>query len=194
MKFDNEKKVCLSKLENSDKSKKGSVDEEIRDLIKLINQHPDYYTTSSCAGRIMILSPSASGKKYETTWHYQSHKAVSYKDLSQVLDKLPKEDLWFRMESPILHLAARDLDSADLLLKLANNSGFRRSAILSFKNRIIIEIFMPDRIDAPIAYNGKLIVGPVNLKVLVNSANSKLSLARKKLKKFEKIIKNLLLK
>lgn len=41
-----------------DKSPKGSLDEPIRDLVHLINQHPNYVTLSSCSGRIALFDPS----------------------------------------------------------------------------------------------------------------------------------------
>lgn len=40
-----------------DKSPKGSVDEPIRPLVDLINQHPSFSTLSSCSGRISLFQP-----------------------------------------------------------------------------------------------------------------------------------------
>ena len=53
--FEKEKQDFLSK---KDKSKKGSIDDGIIGLINLINSKSDYYTTSSCAGRIVLLDNS----------------------------------------------------------------------------------------------------------------------------------------
>lgn len=39
-----------------DLSRKGSVDEAIVPLVRYINAREEYYTTSSCAGRISIFS------------------------------------------------------------------------------------------------------------------------------------------
>ncbi|MBW3019386.1 hypothetical protein KY329_04350, partial [Candidatus Woesearchaeota archaeon] len=55
MDFDNDKKNALTKL---DKSTKGSIDEPVIPILNLINSMNDYYTTSSCSGRIMIMEPS----------------------------------------------------------------------------------------------------------------------------------------
>lgn len=38
-----------------DRSKKGSLDAPIVELVGLINGHPDYVTTSSCSGRIALF-------------------------------------------------------------------------------------------------------------------------------------------
>lgn len=39
-----------------DLSRKGNIDESIRELISFINSLDEYVTTSSCSGRIIVLS------------------------------------------------------------------------------------------------------------------------------------------
>ena len=51
--FDIEKERVLK--EKSDISRKGNIDEPIIDLVKYINWQTNYYTTSSCSGRIAIF-------------------------------------------------------------------------------------------------------------------------------------------
>jgi len=51
MTFQKHKKDFLNK---KDKSKKGSIDGEIKKLVDKINSLENYYTTSSCSGRILI--------------------------------------------------------------------------------------------------------------------------------------------
>ena len=53
--FDKQKSSCLSQ---ADISKKGSIDVGISDLVNYINSQNDYFTTSSCSGRISIFSES----------------------------------------------------------------------------------------------------------------------------------------
>ena len=50
--FDKQKEQSLKGI---DHSKKGSFDAPIHDLIVYINSHQDYFTTSSCSGRIHIF-------------------------------------------------------------------------------------------------------------------------------------------
>ena len=164
MNFLNEKKQALSKL---DKSRKGDLDEHILNLVKLINNHPDYYTTSSCSGRIMFIKPSKI--KHEAEWLFSSHEPIKLNDLP--LNKLPEETIWFRVEPPILHICAKDLDSAYYLLKKANELGFRRSALLSFKKRIIVEILFLEKMDVPFSKDIEL--SDEYLQLLIKEANNK---------------------
>jgi len=55
--FRKQKFACLSKI---DLSKKGSIDEAVADVVVFINHLDQYFTTSSCSGRIYI---------YEEVYH-----------------------------------------------------------------------------------------------------------------------------
>lgn len=46
------KAQCLSK---ADLSRKGGVDEDVVEFVQLLNEREQYFTTSSCAGRIILL-------------------------------------------------------------------------------------------------------------------------------------------
>jgi hypothetical protein len=46
------KEQCLSK---ADLSRKGSVDEDVVGLVQLLNAREQFFTTSSCAGRVLLL-------------------------------------------------------------------------------------------------------------------------------------------
>lgn len=86
--FESRKHQVVSSLvetldaERRDKSPKGFIDAPILNLIHIINRHCDYYTTSSCSGRIAIycegleeqegLEKTTKGGK----WLYVSHDPV----------------------------------------------------------------------------------------------------------------------
>lgn len=50
--FSQWKKQCLKKL---DQSKKGSVDQDIEHIVSLINSRAEFFTTSSCSGRVILI-------------------------------------------------------------------------------------------------------------------------------------------
>lgn len=56
--FEERKRAVLESLASDarDKSRAGGVDAPIADLIHRINQHPFFFTTSSCSGRVSIFS------------------------------------------------------------------------------------------------------------------------------------------
>lgn len=88
MTFLNQKKTYLAK---SDKSKKGSLDEKVVPLLTEINKNPNYYTTSSCSGRVYLWK--GTGKKSETQWLKVSHDLID----KNFFDCDEKNDLvWLR--------------------------------------------------------------------------------------------------
>lgn len=179
MSFNNQKKVFLKR---ADKSKEGHIDKEIEQLVKKINSLNNYYTTSSCAGRIVLLEKK-SDKKQEARWLFKKHGKANLKEIKKALKKLSRHDIWFRQEAAIFHIACRTIDDAQKLINLARSIGFKRSGIQSTKNKIIVEIASSEYIDAIIAKNGKLLVNDNYLKILINEANKKLEKNKEKLKK-----------
>lgn len=47
--------VALTDKDHPDASPKGTIDEHLLPLIRLINSHPDMFTTSSCSGRVSVF-------------------------------------------------------------------------------------------------------------------------------------------
>jgi tRNA wybutosine-synthesizing protein 3 len=188
MAFEKDKNNILSRI---DKSKKGSIDKEIKNLVYLINSLKDYYTTSSCSGRIMILKKAESGKKCDVDFFFSSHEEVCFDDVIKKLDRIPKEELWFRQESMIMHIACRKMEDAQKILDIASNAGLKHSGIITTRKKIIVEIIGSEHIDTIIAKNGSLYAAEEHLKLLVDEANKKLELNKKKIKIFYDLIKNL---
>ena len=186
MSFENQKTTFLKK---TDKSQKKSVDKEIIPLISSINKKPDYYTTSSCSGRIVILKKK-SYKKQETKWLYSTHKKATFKQLKASLKTIPKEELWFRQEPIILHVCCKTIDNAKKLLNTARKI-FKRAGIITLNKKIIIEIIGTEFIYTIIAKNRKLLVNDSYLKELVKEANKKLTANKNKIKKFHNLIKTI---
>ena len=180
MQFQNQKKTFLKKL---DKSKKGEIDKEILPLINKINKSKDYYSTSSCSGRIVLLSKKP-GKKKGSKWLLAAHKKTNLKQIKKALKSLPKLDVYFRFEPLILHIAAESIEHAQRIVNLARSLGFKRTGIQSTKNRIIVEIASTEILNTIIAKNSKLLVDNNYLKILIQEANKKLEINKEKIKEF----------
>ncbi len=186
MDFDIQKKKTLDALYKPDQSKKGNVDVQIKDLLDLINDKYDYYTTSSCAGRINLFVEPKSGRKDHAEWLFVSHDTAQADSVLESVAKLPKETVWFRFESAILHICCRDMGAAKTLVDLAHKMGFKHSGIISMSKRIMVEIVSTERIDTPISKEGKLLVSEDYITFLVEKANKKLDKNRERIDKFKK--------
>ncbi|RLF77947.1 hypothetical protein DRN32_07240, partial [Thermococci archaeon] len=115
--FDLQKKKALESLNEA--LEKGLVDSDIISLLNKINSLENYFTTSSCSGRISVMQLPDFGDKLNAIWLGKWHSEVK---IEEVLDAINKHDegmLWFMLNSPILHIAARTLEDAVELLNLA---------------------------------------------------------------------------
>ncbi len=189
--FEKHKADFLSK---TDKSKKGSIDKPIRKLVDAINGLDNYYTTSSCSGRIVLLHKAGLGKntnkKNTVKWLLVSHEPISLQALKNAIAKIPKQgEVWLLCESLILHVASRSLDDAISLMKLFQQSGLKRSALISAtKNKAMVEIIGNDRIEMPISLEGELLASGPALSFLVEDSNAKLTRQFERISILEKTI------
>lgn len=168
-----DKKKALSK---KDFSKKGSIDKHILPLLLRINASDKFYTTSSCAGRILIYRRAE--KKKDVEWIFSSHEKTGYEQIKKL--ELPAK-FWFKQDSFILHIVSRDLESAEKLIKLAKNIGLKRSGIQSIKPRINIEILYHQNLEVPFfrTYDENY------MRYIIDIANNNLEKNRKKIKEFK---------
>jgi tRNA wybutosine-synthesizing protein 3 len=174
--FLNNKKTFLSKL---DKSKKGDIDEKVIPLLKIINSKDNYYTTSSCSGRIYLWS--GSGKKNECHWLKVSHELIDEKFFEL---KDTSGLVWLRLEDIILHICCKDLDSANKLLELSRRI-YKKSCILSASNKVIVEIHGSEFIEMSLYKDGKLLFSG-EIEWLVGLVNSRMKKIWERMEKYQK--------
>jgi len=184
MTFTNEKNTFLAKL---DKSKKGSIDERAIPLITTINKKDNYYTTSSCSGRVYLWS--GTGKKNETQWIKVSHDPikVDFLKLDNIQSSQESEQIiWLRLEAFIMHIACKDINAANQLLEQVHPI-FKKSCILTASNKIIVEIRGSEFIEMPI-YKDNFLIFSGDLNWLTDLINQKLQKIWLGIDKFEKMM------
>lgn len=164
-----------------DKSPQGFIDKDIILLLKLLNSL-GYKTTSSCSGRIVLLKISKAGDKGKAEWLYKTHAKADYKE---IFNLLKNEKIWFLQEPFILHVKCQNLNSAQRLLTIARNTGFKISGITSTKN-YTVELRGTERIETVLYKNDEKYI-----KLLVEEANKKLKMTKEKIKRFYNALKNL---
>lgn len=172
---------------------RGLVDDQIMPILRILNSLDGYFTTSSCAGRIVLLETPRIGDKLNAklcaTWHREVDAGEVRERLSEYLRGLGGggRELWFISQGPIIHVSARDLDSAIKLREVAFSSGFKKSGILSISEKgVLLEVLSTERMDVPIVKDGVKLVGDEYIDFLVEKANNAL---RRSLKKLE-LLKN----
>ncbi|KAM3841904.1 tRNA wybutosine-synthesizing protein 3 homolog isoform 2-T2 [Vipera latastei] len=113
------------RLSRADASRKGSVDEPIEEIVRLLNERETFCTTSSCSGRVVVLeqppaAPPAAGaagfeiQKQSCTWLMVTHQLCTTKDVLTSLQKAAADAI-FKFEPFVLHVQCQDLEDAQLL-------------------------------------------------------------------------------
>ncbi|MBN2567384.1 hypothetical protein JXB02_04855 [Candidatus Woesearchaeota archaeon] len=163
-------------LARADKSREGRIDAPIRRLVGTLNRKPDYVTTSSCAGRIVLVTRPASGSKKGSAWVLKSHAPVRPDEVAAAIGGYSgPDDLWFLQEGFILHAACRTIDAAGRLIGAARDAGFKRSGIISMRpSKIMVELLSTEYIDAPVAVGGTKFVDKGFLELLVGKGNERM--------------------
>lgn len=163
------KQQALYNLQAAERNNK--VDQKILPLLHLINASEDYYTTSSCAGRIVLLELPELGDKQRATFVGKWHRTVEFLDISTAAKLATKGYLWLLAQSPIFHVSSCNLPRADALLKCAFAAGFKHSGLKSTGNNVIVELCSTERLDAPLGKDGRLLCDENYLHLLVSIAN-----------------------
>ena len=151
MTFSNAKRTFLTKL---DRSKKGSIDLRAIPIIQAINQTQNYYTTSSCSGRVYFWT--GTGKKNQTTWVKVSHDLIDESFFALTQKEKEQDQIWLRCEPFIIHIACKDIQAANALLKNARLI-FKKSSILTASSKVIVEIRDSSMLEMPFYSNSQMV-------------------------------------
>jgi len=93
-------------------SNKGSIDNKIQKLCAAINESPDFVTSSSCAGRILLVKSFEKKNKQPKAWIWVTHDLATKEEVSRALKEYKgKESLIFKQKSAILHIYCRSLEN-----------------------------------------------------------------------------------
>lgn len=182
--FQRRKEQILASL---DRSPKGSIDAPIVDFLNWLNAQPAVVTTSSCSGRISVFLGAAdpsSSKGGE--WLLISHEHLddakdAWERVSKAVQDKGAETLQgslvsFLLEPFVLHAECADSSTAQRLLELAREVGFRESGISLGKRRVMLQLrTLALRMEVPLAVDGTFLAGQSHFEALVRLANERLA-------------------
>ncbi|XP_033007692.1 tRNA wybutosine-synthesizing protein 3 homolog [Lacerta agilis] len=183
------------RLSRADGSRKGSVDEPIAGIVRLLNGRDSFCTTSSCSGRVVVLEqpplpPAAEAttgfeiQKQNCTWLMVTHQICAIENVLTALQKAT-DDAIFKFEPFVLHVQCQDLQDAQLLHKVAIEAGFRNSGItVGRKGKIMMAVRSTHCLEVPLSRKGKLMVSEEYVDFVVQVANQKMEENWKRIDRF----------
>ncbi|KAM6457011.1 tRNA wybutosine-synthesizing protein 3 homolog isoform 4-T4 [Liasis olivaceus] len=161
------------RLSRADASRKGSVDEPIEGIVRLLNGRETFCTTSSCSGRVVVLEQPPAAHSAALT---ALQKAAA--------------DAIFKFEPFVLHVQCQDLQDAQLLHTVAIEAGFRNSGItVSRKGKIMMAVRSTHCLEVPLTQKGRLMVSEEYVDFVVQVANRKMEENGKRIDRFYSSLK-----
>ena len=179
--FEEQKKKALERLRIM------GADEEVVEIIGVLNRLDDFYTTSSCSGRVALICIPEIGAKREAEFIGKWHRAVTKEEVSEAIKTPKKGEIWLISQSPILHVSCRGLEKAKTLLRIAIESGFKYSGIKAISKdngKVMVEIMSTERMDVPLGKDNEIFCSDTYIAYIVQKANFMLTRGKAKLKRF----------
>lgn len=159
----------------------GQVDQRALPVLEALNAREEYFTTSSCAGRIVLLEVPSIGNKTGARFLEKWDDAIDTAALQRALARANDGELWLMAQPPIFHIAATDIEAAAALVSVARESGFKNSSIKALGSRIRVEIASTEEMDVPLGKDGRLFCDRKYLELVVELANEILYSVQEKL-------------
>jgi len=182
--FEEQKKRALERLRIR------GADEEVEEILERINSRDGFFTTSSCSGRIILICLPEIGAKQEARfigkWHRQVRKEEVLEAMSGATPPI-KGEVWLIAQSPIVHMACRNLEKATAVLRIAIESGFKYSgikAIAKDNEKVMVEMMSTERMDVPLCKDDEMFCSEPYLDFILVKANFMLERGKDKLKRF----------
>lgn len=165
----------------------GKVDKQLQGLCKFIAKTKGYFTSSGCAGRILLLGiPEGEGKK-GAYFHKKWHREVTFSEVWEAIGRKSKGELWFKMEPFILHLGCKGLKDSRKIISMIRRIGIKRGGIMVAKEgKFIVEFSGTQHIALPVKKGDEILVDEEYLKFLIARGNEKIVKNYSQLKILEK--------
>jgi tRNA wybutosine-synthesizing protein 3 len=170
---------------------KGKIDAPMIELLEFISKTKNYFTSSHCSGRIMLLNSDLNEEKKEAAFYRKWHRKVEFKELISAVNEC-SHPLWFKLEPFILHIGCKTIKNAKKLIELKNISGIKRGGIMVLsEGKIILELTGTQYISVPLKEK-KMLLTENALKIILKTANKKMDKNFNQIKRLEENAKKML--
>lgn len=165
-------------------------DPNIISLCRFLNGLPEFFTASSCSGRITVLELDEQENKRESAFFYKKHGKINAALVWKRVHEKSQNNLWFKQEPFILHLGTNSLENANLLLESCREAGIKRAGIMVAKpGKFVLEIIGTHGMAIPIKQKKRVLVEKKFFSFLSKQANQKLERNFARLKRFEAVLR-----
>ena len=183
--------------ERDDRSRAGAVDAAIAPFVQTVNSKRHLYTTSSCAGRLIVTLNEEAPAGYGIPWLFVSHEPVEEAAAlerqvraalaAQAAERVAGSSVWLKLEPPIVAVVCSGEAAAARLLNLARGAaGLKRCAVIALRGAagLVVSVSDTGRVETLLAEGAAWLSPPQLLAATLRLANRKLAHSRARLERF----------
>ena len=165
--------------------KQGKMDEQMVPLCQFVAGTNEYYTSSCCSGRIILLEKRGN-RKIDTFFHRKWHREVNISELLEGIKDNKEGELWLRMDPFILHIGCPDLKACQKILEAMKKAGVKRGGILvAEKGKFMVELQGTHVFSCLVKKNGKPMLPEDYFKEILPDINRMIAKNYQRLAKLE---------
>jgi tRNA wybutosine-synthesizing protein 3 len=170
-----------------DAKNSGKIDAKFVPFCSTVSKTKNFFTSSSCSGRIVLLSLDKSESKKEGAFFRKWHRKVKVKEILSAIKSFDGQSLWLKQEPIILHMGTDSLENAKKIFDLCVAAGIKRCGIITFSDeKFIVEVLGSQMTSIPIK-DKKFEVSEDYIKFVVPKLNEKFEKNDATLKKLTKL-------
>ena len=163
-------------------------------ISQFMEKTTDFFTTSTCSGRITLMDLNEDESKKENVFYRKWHSTAAFSEVWKAIEAFEsKGNLWLRQDAFVYVIGTNTWENVKRIIHACQEAGVKRYGIHHFEDeKILMEIFGTQNMSVPVKIKGKMLVEKNELKEMVAIANRKWKKNETKRKHFEKILqKNL---
>jgi tRNA wybutosine-synthesizing protein 3 len=165
--------------------KQGKMDEQMIQLCQYISKTKNYYTSSCCSGRIILLEKKGK-RKIDTFFHRKWHREINIAELLEGIKENKEGELWLRLDPFILHIGCPSIKEAQKILTAMKKAGVKRGGItVAEKGKFLIELQGTHIFSCIVKKNGKQLIQKKYLEYILPRLNTMLAENYQRLEKLE---------
>ena len=167
--------------------KEKKADKKIIPLVEFLFSKKDYFTTSTCSGRIVLLQLDSKESKQPKAFFAKWHEIPKFKEVWEKANEKCKQNLWFKQEPFVLVIGTNSLENAKKLMSICRNNGVKKAGIMACEEgKFLVEIMGSHYLSFLAKENSWLLVDEKFFKKQFETACKKLKISWKQLERLEK--------
>ncbi|MEK6820812.1 MAG: hypothetical protein AABY11_00235 [archaeon] len=184
--FESEKQKHAQLLETAIQQEK--IDPLMIPFSRFVRETRDYFTTSTCSGRITLMDLNEDESKKEGAFYRKWHACAKASDVwNAIQEKKYTGNLWFKQDAFVYVIGTHNHENVKRIFDACQKAGIKRHGIhYEGKGKILIEIFGSQAMCVPITNGKDVLVNEAYVKEIVKIGNVKWKRNETKRKELEK--------